>query len=127
MGKGGIGADASDRRRGAGSAVVLTRCSSATCRRPLSFVGPNGAGKTNLLRLLQIVLAAIDRAATLSQDACRVLMRFAASRRLGSAPADISGVRLGITLTESSERELLASFVRARDRVGDPAGQPTKT
>jgi hypothetical protein len=40
-------------------------------------------------------------------------MRFAASRRLGAPPADISSVRLGITLTEPWERELLTSFVRA--------------
>ncbi len=33
----------------------------------LVVVGPNGAGETNLLRLLQIVLVAIDRAATFSQ------------------------------------------------------------
>lgn len=79
----------------------------------LVVVGPNGGGKTNLLRLLQIVLVAIDRAATFSQDAYRAPMRFAASRRLGAAPADISSVRLGITLTEPWERELLASFVRA--------------
>ncbi len=79
----------------------------------LVVVGPNGGGKTNLLRLLQIVVVAIDRAATFSQDAYWALMRFAASRRLGAAPADISSVRLGITLTEPWERELLASFVRA--------------
>jgi energy-coupling factor transporter ATP-binding protein EcfA2 len=79
----------------------------------LVVVGPNGGGKTNLLRLLQIVLVAIDRAATFSQDAYWALMRFAASRRIGAAPADISSVRLDITLTEPLERELLASFVRA--------------
>lgn len=79
----------------------------------LVVVGPNGGGKTNLLRLLQIVLVAIDRAATFSQDAYWALMRFAASRRLDAAPADISSVRLRIALTESWERELLASFVRA--------------
>jgi hypothetical protein len=56
---------------------------------------------------------AIDRAATFSQEAYRALPRFAASRRLGAAPADISIVRLGITLTGPRERELLASFVRA--------------
>jgi energy-coupling factor transporter ATP-binding protein EcfA2 len=79
----------------------------------LVVVGPNGAGKTNLLRLLQIVLVAIDRAATFSQDAYWALVRFATTRRIGAAPADMSSVRLGITLTEPWERELLLSFVRA--------------
>lgn len=79
----------------------------------LVVVGPNGGGKTNLLRLLQIILVAIDRAATFSQDAYRTLTRLATSRRLGAAPANVSSVRLGIMLTEPWERELLASFVRA--------------
>lgn len=79
----------------------------------LVVVGPNGGGKTNLLRLLQIVLAAIDRAATFSQEAYTALVRFAASRRLGAPPAGISSVRLGIALTEPWERELLTRFVRA--------------
>src|SRR5260221_4106154 len=78
----------------------------------LVLVGPNGSGKTNLLRLLQIVLIAIDRAAMFTQEAYRVLARFAESRRLGAAPGEVSSVRLGITLTEPWERELLASFVR---------------
>jgi energy-coupling factor transporter ATP-binding protein EcfA2 len=76
----------------------------------LVVVGPNGGGKTNLLRLLQIILVAIDRAATFSQDAYRTLTRLATSRRLGAAPANVSSVRLGIMLTEPWERELLASF-----------------
>jgi hypothetical protein len=79
----------------------------------LVVVGPNGGGKTNLLRLLQIVLAAVDRAATFSQPAYWALRRFAASRRLGAPPAGISGVRLGLTLTEACERQLVTSFVRA--------------
>lgn len=40
-------------------------------------------------------------------------MRFAAARRVGAAPADVSAVRLGVELTESWERELLARFIRA--------------
>lgn len=77
----------------------------------LVVVGPNSGGKTNLLRLLQIVLVAIDQAATFSQEAYGALVRL---RNLaGAAPAEISGVRLGITLTEPWERKLLASFVRA--------------
>ncbi|MGH3220868.1 MAG: AAA family ATPase [Streptosporangiaceae bacterium] len=79
----------------------------------LVVVGPNGAGKSNLLVLLQIVLAAIDRAANFSQEAYQALLRFAASRRLGAARTGMSSVRLGIALTESWERELLVSFVRA--------------
>ena len=91
----------------------------------LVVVGPNGGGKTNLLRLFQIVLVAIDRAATFSQDSYRALLRFAASRRLGAAPADLSSVRLGITLTEPWERELLASFVRAAIASGILRDTPT--
>lgn len=79
----------------------------------LVVVGPNGGGKTNLLRLLELVLVAIDRAATFSQDAYQALMRFAEARRIGAAAADVSGVRLGIAMTEPWEHELLASFVRA--------------
>ena len=79
----------------------------------LVVVGPNGAGKTNLLRLLQIVLAAIGRAATFSQEAYWALVGLVASRRLGAPPAGISSIRLGVTLTEPWERELLATFVRA--------------
>jgi len=79
----------------------------------LVVVGPNGAGKSNLLVLLQIVLAAIDRAANFSQDAYRALLRLATSRRLGAPRAGMSSVRLGIAITEPRERELLVSFVRA--------------
>ncbi len=93
----------------------------------LVVVGPNGGGKTNMLRLLQIVAVAIDRAATFSQDAYRALVRFAASRRLGAAPADISSVRLGITLTEPWEHELLASFVRAAIASAILRDTPTNT
>ena len=79
----------------------------------LVIVGPNGAGKSNLLVLLRIVLAAIDRAANFSQDAYQALLRFAASRRLGATRTSMSSVRLGIALTESWEHELLVSFIRA--------------
>lgn len=68
----------------------------------LVVVGPNGAGKTNLLVVLQLVLAAIDRAANFSQEAYQALLRFAASRRLGASRADMSSVRLGIAFTELS-------------------------
>lgn len=40
-------------------------------------------------------------------------MGLAASRRLGAPPAGISSIRLGVTLTEPWECELLAAFVRA--------------
>jgi hypothetical protein len=79
----------------------------------LVVVGPNGGGKTNLLRLLQIVQVAIERAATFSQEASYALVRFAAARRLGAAPAEVPAVRVGIALTEPWEFSLLASFVRA--------------
>ena len=93
----------------------------------LVVVGPNGGGKTNLLRLLQLVLMAIDRAATFSQDSYQALLRFAGSRRLDAAPADLSSVRLGITLTESWERKLLASFVRAAVASSVLRDKPTNT
>jgi energy-coupling factor transporter ATP-binding protein EcfA2 len=93
----------------------------------LVVVGPNGAGKTNLLRLLQVVVTAVDRAATFSQEAYRELVRFAGSRRLGAAPADISSVRLGITLTEPWEHELVASFIRAALAAGILRDTPTNS
>ena len=79
----------------------------------LVVVGPNGSGKTNLLRVLQIALVAIDRAANFSQEAYQSLARFAASRRLGAVSADVSTARLGLAFTEEWERELLVRFVRA--------------
>jgi energy-coupling factor transporter ATP-binding protein EcfA2 len=79
----------------------------------LVVVGPNGSGKTNLLRVLQIALTAIDRAANFSQEAYQSLARFAASRRLGAAPGAVSTARLGIAFTEAWERELLVRFARA--------------
>lgn len=78
----------------------------------LVVVGPNGAGKTNLLRLLQVIEAGLDRAAGFSDPAYQSLMRFAASRRIGADLAVPSGVRLEIALTEPDERELLTRFVR---------------
>ena len=79
----------------------------------VAVVGPNGSGKTNLIRLLEFAQAAIDRAATNSAPAVRALTRFAAARRLGSASNAVSSVRLGISLTEDFEHELLLNFVRA--------------
>lgn len=81
--------------------------------RTVVVVGPNGAGKTNLLRLAEVVRTAVERSATYSQESYQLLMRFAAARRFGAAPGNLSGVRLSITLTEPWERELLGSFVRA--------------
>lgn len=81
--------------------------------RTVVVVGPNGAGKTNLLRLVDVVRAAVERSATYSQESYQLLRRFAAARRFGAAPGNLSGVRLSIVLTEPWERELLGSFVRA--------------
>jgi predicted ATPase len=91
----------------------------------LVVVGPNGAGKTNLLHLLQVTLAGLDRAAGFSEDAYQALVRFAASRRLDAAPADLSAVRLSITLTEPWEHELLTRFIRAAIASGLLQGAPT--
>lgn len=79
----------------------------------LVVVGPNGAGKTSLLRLLEVTVTALDRAAAFSNEAYQALVRFAESRRVGAAPADPSAVRLGVALTEPRERELLTRFIRA--------------
>lgn len=79
----------------------------------LVVVGPNGAGKTNLLRLLQVAVTGVDRAARLSDEAYGALVRFAASRHVGAAAEEISAVRLGIALTELWERDLLTRFMRA--------------
>jgi recombinational DNA repair ATPase RecF len=87
----------------------------------LVVVGPNGAGKTNLLRLMEIAVTGLERAAAFSNEAYQALVRFAASRRVGAAPADASGVRLGIALTEPWERELLARFIRAVMAIGAAA------
>jgi len=103
----------------------LTFCGWASCRRLLVVVGPNGAGKTNLLRLVEIVRAAIERTTTYSPESYRMLVRFAAARRFGAAPGNLSGVRLSIALTEPWERELLGSFVRAA--VGSVLLQATGT
>lgn len=79
----------------------------------LVVVGPNGGGKTNLLRLMEVAVTGLDRAANFSNESYQALVRFAASRRIGAAPADVSAVRLAIVLTEPEERELLVRFVRA--------------
>lgn len=90
----------------------------------LVAVGSNGAGKTNLLRLLQVVITGMDRAAVFSNDAYKALVRFAESRHVGAAPADLSAVRVGITLTESWEHELLTRFVRGAIATGLLQGAP---
>jgi energy-coupling factor transporter ATP-binding protein EcfA2 len=79
----------------------------------LVVVGPNGSGKTNLLRLVEVVLAAIERSATVSMDAYHSLSRFGAARRFEAAPASASSIRLGFAITEKWESELLLRFVRA--------------
>lgn len=79
----------------------------------LVVVGPNGSGKTNLLRLVEVVLSAIERSATASMDAYRSLSRFGAARRFEATSASVTSIRLGIAFTEKWERELLLNFVRA--------------
>jgi len=81
--------------------------------RALVVVGPNGSGKTNLSRLIEVILAAIERSATASQEAYALLVRFGAARRFDAPPANVSSVRLGIALTEEWECDLLVRFVRA--------------
>jgi energy-coupling factor transporter ATP-binding protein EcfA2 len=91
----------------------------------LVVVGPNGAGKTNLLRLLEVGIAGVNRAALYSNDAYQQLARFARSRRVGAAPASVSIARLGIAFTEPWERELLTGFIRATIASGLLQGTPT--
>lgn len=91
----------------------------------LVIVGPNGAGKTNVVRLLELIHAAIERTATHSQDAHRALRRFARGRRIESISRDATSVRLGIALTEAWERDLLLHFIRAALVSSIAQGAPT--
>jgi ABC-type transport system involved in cytochrome c biogenesis ATPase subunit len=93
----------------------------------LVVVGPNGAGKTNMVRLLEVVHAAIERAAIYSEESRRALARFAQARRVGAASTALSSVRLGILLTEEWEHDLLTSFVRAAIGSGLLRGVPTNS
>jgi len=93
----------------------------------LVVVGPNGAGETNLLRLVDVIRAALERAATYSQESYRQLMRFAAARRYGAAPGNLSGVRIGVALTEPWERQLLGSYVRAAVSASLLQGTPASS
>ncbi|HTX83132.1 MAG TPA: AAA family ATPase [Streptosporangiaceae bacterium] len=93
----------------------------------LVVVGPNGAGETNLLRLVDVIRAALERAATYSQESYRQLMRFAAARRYGAAPGNLSGVRIGVALTEPWERQLLGSYVRAAVSASLLQGTPANS
>lgn len=79
----------------------------------LVVVGPNGSGKTNLLRLVEVALAAIERSATSSMDAYHSLSRFGAARRFEATSTSVSSIRVGIAITEKWESKLLLGFVRA--------------
>jgi len=81
--------------------------------RALVVVGPNGSGKTNMSRLLEIVLAAVERATSFSNESYLRLVQFAAGRRIEAAARRVSGVRLGISCTEAWERDLFVKFIRA--------------
>ncbi len=93
--------------------------------RALVVVGPNGSGKTNLSRLVEVILAAMERSATASQEAYALLVRFGAARRFDAAPANESSVRLGIAFTEEWESELLVAFVRAAIMASILSGAPS--
>ena len=81
--------------------------------RALVIVGPNGAGKTNTSRLVEIVVVAIERSASFSQESYSRLVQFVSGRRFEAAPGNLSAVGLGIAITEDRESDLLVSFVRA--------------
>jgi AAA domain, putative AbiEii toxin, Type IV TA system len=82
-------------------------------RRALVVVGPNGAGKTNMSRLVEIVIAAVERSATFSTESYARLVQFASGRRLEAGAGRASGVHLGIACTEGWESDLVVRFVRA--------------
>ncbi len=81
--------------------------------RALLVVGPNGAGKTNLCRLVEVVLAAINRSSDASPETYASLARFAKGRRFRAAPAEATSIGLGVALTEAWETDLVHGFVRA--------------
>lgn len=81
--------------------------------RALVVVGPNGAGKTNLSRLIEIVIAAVERATAFSNESYVRLVQFAAGRRIEAPARRMSGLRLGMACTEEWERDLFVKFVRA--------------
>lgn len=80
------------------------------------IVGPNAAGKTNVLRLIELVRAAILYRDPKRQDRSSIghvlddHVRFA--RHDGMLPSSPSEVRLGLTLT-SGDRSLVVAFVQA--------------
>ena len=77
------------------------------------LVGPNGSGKTNLFRLVEVVLAEVERVSSSSQGAHELLVAFAAGRRYEAVASRPSSIRIGIELTEPWEQELLRYFVQA--------------
>jgi recombinational DNA repair ATPase RecF len=62
----------------------------------LVVVGPNGAGKTNLLRLLQVAVTGLDRAAGFSDEAYRALVRFAEGPAMSARLRQISRRRVWV-------------------------------
>ena len=91
----------------------------------LVIVGPNGSGKTNVCRLAEVILAALERAATSSMDAHWLLVRFGAARRFDAHSANTTSIRLGVTFTEKWELDLLLRFVRAAVMASLLQGAPT--
>lgn len=82
-------------------------------------VGPNGAGKSNIVRVIDVVAKALDWAADgvmgtgSGSPAEQVLRSFAAARHHGQASQRESVVRLAVELTTATERDRLATYVRA--------------
>jgi energy-coupling factor transporter ATP-binding protein EcfA2 len=75
-------------------------------------VGPNGAGKSNLGRLLEIVVGAVERSEQDTPDSRQLLDRYLSARRSKLDGCGIE-VRLSYRLTESFEKEVVTSLIRA--------------
>jgi len=64
-------------------------------------------------RLIELVMTAIERCATFSNESYARLVQFSSGRRLEAAPGRVSGLGLGVACTEEWESDLIVRFVRA--------------
>ncbi len=81
-------------------------------KRVTFVVGPNGAGKSNTARLLTVTQRAIEGGDGGAGDVGRQLASFLAARHFGSASQAVE-VRVGLELTDETERALIVEFLRA--------------
>ena len=85
-----------------------------------TIVGPNGAGKTNIVRVLNLVMTALDwaedRAPQVNlnpSSAQGILDTYVAARYRSADEGDALRVELGIELTSAAEHEQLTCFVQS--------------